>query len=119
MCPKSCKRADRLSILSARFSLHGDIIALTIHAFANVLVCASVQQTPERAGQSEAVYEVVSLQREAERSNEERGRLASPTEEEEADEGMRVSSFSSASPTPSLSLCFFFCFFLLALGKHT
>uniref|UniRef100_G3NYV5 RAB GTPase activating protein 1 like n=1 Tax=Gasterosteus aculeatus aculeatus TaxID=481459 RepID=G3NYV5_GASAC len=33
---------------------------------------------------SDAVYEVVSLQREAERSNE--GRLAPPTEEEEADE---------------------------------
>uniref|UniRef100_A0A4W6CMB1 RAB GTPase activating protein 1 like n=1 Tax=Lates calcarifer TaxID=8187 RepID=A0A4W6CMB1_LATCA len=36
--------------------------------------------------QSDAVYEVVSLQREAERSNEIRGRQASPTEEEEADE---------------------------------
>uniref|UniRef100_A0A7N5ZVH7 Rab-GAP TBC domain-containing protein n=1 Tax=Anabas testudineus TaxID=64144 RepID=A0A7N5ZVH7_ANATE len=35
---------------------------------------------------SDAVYEVVSLQREAERNNEGRGRLASPTEEEEADE---------------------------------
>ncbi|XP_070687687.1 rab GTPase-activating protein 1-like isoform X2 [Pempheris klunzingeri] len=44
------------------------------------------QQAPERVGQSDAVYEVVSLQREAERSNEGRGRLASPTEEEEADE---------------------------------
>ncbi|XP_035509979.1 rab GTPase-activating protein 1-like isoform X1 [Morone saxatilis] len=44
------------------------------------------QQAPERVGQSDAVYEVVSLQREAERSNAERGRLASPTEEEEADE---------------------------------
>ncbi|XP_068445604.1 rab GTPase-activating protein 1-like isoform X2 [Clinocottus analis] len=43
-----------------------------------------LRQTPERMGQSDAVYEVVSLQREAERSNE--GRLASPTEEEEADE---------------------------------
>ncbi|XP_031159774.1 rab GTPase-activating protein 1-like isoform X1 [Sander lucioperca] len=42
------------------------------------------QQAPERVGQSDAMYEVVSLQREAERSNE--GRLASPTEEEEADE---------------------------------
>uniref|UniRef100_A0A8C2WB89 RAB GTPase activating protein 1 like n=1 Tax=Cyclopterus lumpus TaxID=8103 RepID=A0A8C2WB89_CYCLU len=42
------------------------------------------QQTPERVGQSDAVYEVVSLQREADRSNE--GQLASPTEEEEADE---------------------------------
>uniref|UniRef100_A0A8C9YUI3 RAB GTPase activating protein 1 like n=1 Tax=Sander lucioperca TaxID=283035 RepID=A0A8C9YUI3_SANLU len=38
----------------------------------------------QRVGQSDAMYEVVSLQREAERSNE--GRLASPTEEEEADE---------------------------------
>uniref|UniRef100_A0A7N6B4C6 Rab-GAP TBC domain-containing protein n=1 Tax=Anabas testudineus TaxID=64144 RepID=A0A7N6B4C6_ANATE len=44
------------------------------------------QQAPERVGQSDAVYEVVSLQREAERNNEGRGRLASPTEEEEADE---------------------------------
>ncbi|KAM9358161.1 rab GTPase-activating protein 1-like [Symphorus nematophorus] len=44
------------------------------------------QQAPERVGPSDAVYEVLSLQREAERSNEERGRLASPTEEEEADE---------------------------------
>uniref|UniRef100_A0A3Q3W0U0 Uncharacterized protein n=1 Tax=Mola mola TaxID=94237 RepID=A0A3Q3W0U0_MOLML len=40
----------------------------------------------KRVGQSDAVYEVVSLQREAERSNEEKGRQASPTEEEEADE---------------------------------
>lgn len=74
-----------------------------IHVFAYVLVCASVQQTPERVGQGEAVYEVVSLQREAERSNEERCRLASHTEEEEADEGMKVSSLSSASPTQSRS----------------
>ncbi|XP_034737071.1 rab GTPase-activating protein 1-like isoform X2 [Etheostoma cragini] len=43
-----------------------------------------LRQSPERVGQSDAMYEVVSLQREAERSNE--GRLASPTEEEEADE---------------------------------
>uniref|UniRef100_A0A4W6CMK4 RAB GTPase activating protein 1 like n=1 Tax=Lates calcarifer TaxID=8187 RepID=A0A4W6CMK4_LATCA len=53
------------------------------------------QQAPDRVGQSDAVYEVVSLQREAERSNEIRGRQASPTEEEEADEGMDLSlSFS-------------------------
>lgn len=39
------------------------------------------------------MYEVVSLQREMERSNEEKGRLASPTEEEEADEGTEVSLF--------------------------
>ncbi|KAM3619582.1 uncharacterized protein V6R79_010431 [Siganus canaliculatus] len=45
-----------------------------------------LRQVPERVGQSDAVYEVVSLQREAERSNEGRGRLASPTEEEEVDE---------------------------------
>ncbi|KAK2835315.1 hypothetical protein Q5P01_015799 [Channa striata] len=42
------------------------------------------QQAPERVGQSDAMYEVVSLQREAERNSE--GQLASPTEEEEADE---------------------------------
>ncbi|XP_054644495.1 rab GTPase-activating protein 1-like isoform X1 [Dunckerocampus dactyliophorus] len=42
------------------------------------------QHAPERAGQSDAVYEVVSLQREAEKSKE--GQLASPTEEEEADD---------------------------------
>uniref|UniRef100_A0A8C5I324 Rab-GAP TBC domain-containing protein n=1 Tax=Gouania willdenowi TaxID=441366 RepID=A0A8C5I324_GOUWI len=35
------------------------------------------QQTPERVGQSEAVYEVASLQREAERKTEESGRLSS------------------------------------------
>uniref|UniRef100_A0A4W6CMP8 RAB GTPase activating protein 1 like n=1 Tax=Lates calcarifer TaxID=8187 RepID=A0A4W6CMP8_LATCA len=45
-----------------------------------------LRQAPDRVGQSDAVYEVVSLQREAERSNEIRGRQASPTEEEEADE---------------------------------
>ncbi|XP_029004110.1 rab GTPase-activating protein 1-like isoform X2 [Betta splendens] len=45
-----------------------------------------LRQTPEQVGRSDALYEVVSLQREAERNNEERGRLASPTEEEEADE---------------------------------
>lgn len=59
--------------------------------FVCVCMCAYVQQAPERLGQSDAVFEVVSLQREAERNNEERGRLASPTEEEEADEGMDVS----------------------------
>uniref|UniRef100_A0A8D3BHI9 Rab GTPase-activating protein 1-like n=1 Tax=Scophthalmus maximus TaxID=52904 RepID=A0A8D3BHI9_SCOMX len=42
------------------------------------------QQAPE--SQSDAVYEVISLQREAERSNEGSGRLGSRTEEEEADE---------------------------------
>lgn len=73
-----------------------------INAFAYSLVCASVQQTPERVGQGEAVYEVVSLQREAERSNEESGRLASPAEEEEADEGMNVSSFSPATHSVAL-----------------
>uniref|UniRef100_A0A8D3BHJ1 Rab GTPase-activating protein 1-like n=1 Tax=Scophthalmus maximus TaxID=52904 RepID=A0A8D3BHJ1_SCOMX len=39
-----------------------------------------------RQSQSDAVYEVISLQREAERSNEGSGRLGSRTEEEEADE---------------------------------
>lgn len=76
-----------------------------ILAFAYVLMCASVQQTPERVGQGEAVYEVVSLQREAERSNEERGRLASPTEEEEADEGMKCFLFLFCKPH-SVSLFF-------------
>ncbi|XP_019954085.2 rab GTPase-activating protein 1-like isoform X1 [Paralichthys olivaceus] len=41
------------------------------------------QQAPEQVGPSDAMYEVVSLQREAERNNEGR---ASPPEEEEADE---------------------------------
>ncbi|XP_028260598.1 rab GTPase-activating protein 1-like isoform X2 [Parambassis ranga] len=45
-----------------------------------------LRQAPERISQSDAVYEVVSLQREAERNNEGRGPLASPTEEEEADD---------------------------------
>lgn len=54
-------------------------------------MCVRLQQTPERVGQSDAVYEVVSLQREAERGNEEKGRQASPTEEEEADEGINGS----------------------------
>lgn len=78
------------------------MIALMIIALAYLLLCASVQQTPERVGQGEAVYEVVSLQREAERSNEESGRLASPAEEEEADEGMNVSSFSPATHSNTL-----------------
>ncbi|KAF0041950.1 hypothetical protein F2P81_005482 [Scophthalmus maximus] len=43
-----------------------------------------LRQAPE--SQSDAVYEVISLQREAERSNEGSGRLGSRTEEEEADE---------------------------------
>lgn len=76
-----------------------------IHAFAYACVCAFVQQTPERVGQCEAVYEVVSLQREAERCSEERGRLASPTEEEEADEGMHISCFLFATYF-TLVLCF-------------
>ncbi|KAM7388049.1 hypothetical protein PAMP_024250 [Pampus punctatissimus] len=44
-----------------------------------------LRQAPERMGQSDAVYEVVSLQRESQRSNEGKG-PATPTEEEEADE---------------------------------
>uniref|UniRef100_A0A671V3N0 RAB GTPase activating protein 1 like n=1 Tax=Sparus aurata TaxID=8175 RepID=A0A671V3N0_SPAAU len=45
-----------------------------------------LRQVSLLVGQSDAVYEVVSLQREAERSSEEKGRLASPNEEEEVDE---------------------------------
>uniref|UniRef100_A0A3Q3L949 RAB GTPase activating protein 1-like n=1 Tax=Mastacembelus armatus TaxID=205130 RepID=A0A3Q3L949_9TELE len=45
----------------------------------------------QRVGQSDVMYEVVSLQREAERSNEESGRLSSPTEEEE-DSDSEISS---------------------------
>lgn len=47
----------------------------------------SLQHAPERTGQSDAMYEVVSLLREAERSNDGKGQPASPTEEEEADDG--------------------------------
>ncbi|XP_076007501.1 rab GTPase-activating protein 1-like isoform X2 [Genypterus blacodes] len=45
-----------------------------------------LRQEPDTIGQSDTVYEVVSLQRETEWSNGRRGRLASPAEEEEADE---------------------------------
>ncbi|KAM6921855.1 rab GTPase-activating protein 1-like isoform 1-T1 [Xenentodon cancila] len=44
-----------------------------------------LRQAPDR-GQSDAVYEVVSLQREAERNNGGREQLTSPNEEEDADE---------------------------------
>ncbi|XP_035996871.1 rab GTPase-activating protein 1-like isoform X1 [Fundulus heteroclitus] len=44
------------------------------------------QQAPDRVSQSDAVYEVVSLQREAERNSEERERVTSPNEEEDVDE---------------------------------
>lgn len=44
------------------------------------------QQSPEKQGQTEAVFEVVSLQREAERKSEEQLQPATPTEEEEQDE---------------------------------
>ncbi|MEQ2175409.1 hypothetical protein GOODEAATRI_017698, partial [Goodea atripinnis] len=43
-------------------------------------------QAPDRVSQSDAVYEVVSLQREAERNSEERERVTSPNEEEEVNE---------------------------------
>lgn len=63
-----------------------------------MVCCVCIQQTPERVGQSDAVYEVVSLQREAERSNEEKGHVTSPAEEEEAEEGRACCcSFISAS----------------------
>uniref|UniRef100_A0A672G9F7 Rab-GAP TBC domain-containing protein n=1 Tax=Salarias fasciatus TaxID=181472 RepID=A0A672G9F7_SALFA len=45
-----------------------------------------LRQAPDRVGQSDAVYEVMSLQREAEKNNAESRQLVSPTEEEEADE---------------------------------
>uniref|UniRef100_A0A3Q2ZQX4 RAB GTPase activating protein 1 like n=1 Tax=Kryptolebias marmoratus TaxID=37003 RepID=A0A3Q2ZQX4_KRYMA len=45
-----------------------------------------LRQAPDRVGQSDAVYEVVSLQREAERTNEGRGQHVSTNEEEEVDE---------------------------------
>ncbi|XP_041862679.1 rab GTPase-activating protein 1-like isoform X1 [Melanotaenia boesemani] len=45
-----------------------------------------LRQVPDRVAQSDAVYEVVSLQREAERNNEGKGRLVSSNEEEEAEE---------------------------------
>lgn len=77
------------------------------------LVCAFVQQTPERVGQGEAVYEVVSLQREAERSNEESGLLASSAGEEEADEGMNVSSLFSAAHPIALFTLFVWLRFLM------
>uniref|UniRef100_A0A667WCG7 RAB GTPase activating protein 1 like n=1 Tax=Myripristis murdjan TaxID=586833 RepID=A0A667WCG7_9TELE len=54
-------------------------------AFSETFYLKLRQQGAERGSQSDAVYEVVSLQREAERSNG-RGRLASPAEEDEADE---------------------------------
>lgn len=64
-----------------------------------------MQQTPERVGQSDAVYEVVSLQREAERFNEEKGHLTSPAEEEEAEEG--TSCYGSFFPASFSDLsCF-------------
>ncbi|XP_072294372.1 rab GTPase-activating protein 1-like isoform X1 [Eucyclogobius newberryi] len=44
------------------------------------------QQCPEKQGQSEALFEVVSLQREAERSSHDKLQPATPGEEEEQDE---------------------------------
>lgn len=58
-------------------------------------------------GQSDAVYEVVSLQREAERGNEEKGHVTSPTEEEEAEEG-RTCYCALVSASVSDSSCFSF-----------
>uniref|UniRef100_A0A8C7Y835 RAB GTPase activating protein 1 like n=1 Tax=Oryzias sinensis TaxID=183150 RepID=A0A8C7Y835_9TELE len=45
-----------------------------------------LKQAPDRGSQSDAVYEVISLQREADRKNEGKELPASPNEEEEADE---------------------------------
>lgn len=42
----------------------------------------------EKGSQGDTIYEVVSLQRESERAGGSRGRLQSPTEEEEPEEGM-------------------------------
>ncbi|XP_071398820.1 rab GTPase-activating protein 1-like isoform X2 [Centroberyx affinis] len=66
-------------------------------AFSETFYLRLRQQGAERGGQSDAVYEVVSLQREAERSNGGRGRLASPAEEEEGDEEM-VNSTDTPAP---------------------
>ena len=53
-----------------------------------LIVCV---QGCEKGSQGDAVFEVVSLQRETERATGGRGRLASPTEEEEPEEGMDLS----------------------------
>ncbi|XP_037104526.1 rab GTPase-activating protein 1-like isoform X1 [Syngnathus acus] len=55
------------------------------------------QHASERTGQSDAMYEVVSLQREAERNNQGKGQLASPTEEDEAADDDSDSEISSGT----------------------
>lgn len=72
-----------------------------------ICLCVSVQQTPERTSQSDAVYEVVSLQREAERCKEEKGHLTLPTEEEEAEEGSPCHCLFI--PASFSHFCFSFC----------
>lgn len=70
--------------------------------------CICIQQAPDRGSQSDAVYEVISLQREADRKNEGKELPASPNEEDEAEEGTLLSLtiffFATSSTSLFLSL---------------